>query len=417
MKLMKSFILFCSMLCAAILPCKAQEVPDTIQAEEEYYLYYYRDGIDIKENYLNNAELIKRIKKVLSLSPCIDSVKIYAYASPEGPFKRNKWLAQKRVEAAREFILANVPSDSTLRPENVYLYPMGENWEGLKEELESNYYRPNRNEVMDIINSTISNEEKKLKLIALDDSTYEYIIRFHMPRLRIATWVCVYRPTPELHVDTPLQATLKLPLAKIPASIDKEINTDMKMPPDTYVWSRLYIKTNALALGMGIANIAAEIDLGERWSVTLPVYYSAWDYFTSTIKFRTFAVRPEARYWFSDGHKGLFAGAHLGMTYFNYAFGGDYRYQDKNKETPSLGGGLSVGYRMPISKNERWALEFTLGAGVYSLQYDKFDNTDNVRDGLMVDTKEKTYWGIDQAAVTFSYAIDLKKKIKKGGAK
>ncbi|MEE1308569.1 MAG: DUF3575 domain-containing protein, partial [Bacteroidaceae bacterium] len=110
----------------------------------------------------------------------------------------------------------------------------------------------------------------------------------------------------------------------------------------------------------------------------------------------------------------FFAGAHFGLTYYNFAFNGDYRYQDHGGTTPAIGGGLSVGYRMPISKDNRWRMEFSLGAGVYPLHYDVFHNTKKTKDGLMTETIKKTYWGIDQAAISFLYTFDLKKK---GGLK
>ena len=51
-----------------------------------------------------------------------------------------------------------------------------------------------------------------------------------------------------------------------------------------------------------------------------------------------------------------------------------------------------------------------IGAGVYQLHYDKFFNTDNTKDGLLVESIKKTYWGLDQATVSLSYSFDLKKK-------
>ena len=181
--------------------------------------------------------------------------------------------------------------------------------------------------------------------------------------------------------------------------------------PQPEGWTRhLYLKSNALGLGMAIANIAAEIDLAKHWSFTLPVYYSAWDYFKSTIKFRTFAVQPELRYWPSENNNGFFAGAHFGLAYYNFAFDDDYRYQDHNRETPAIGGGASIGYRLSISKNHRWKMEISIGAGVYPLHYDKFHNTPKTKDGLMTESIKKTYWGIDQAAVSLAYTFDLKMK-------
>ena len=182
--------------------------------------------------------------------------------------------------------------------------------------------------------------------------------------------------------------------------------------PEVKTWTRqLHVKTNVLGLGLGIANAAVEFDLGKHWSFNLPVYYSAWDYFKTTIKFRTLAVQPEFRYWFKPENEGWFVGAHFGYASYNIALDGDYRYQDHDRETPAMGGGLAFGYRTHISKNKRWKMEFTLGGGYYPLQYDKFHNTPNVKDGLMVESCiEKNYLGLDQASVSFLYTFDLKKK-------
>ena len=170
---------------------------------------------------------------------------------------------------------------------------------------------------------------------------------------------------------------------------------------------RVLVKTNAPAWGMLISNVAAEIDLDPHWSLNLPVYYSALNYFTSTIKFRTFSLQPEVRYWFSEENEGWFVGAHLGMAYFNFATDGAYRTQDHKGHSPAFGGGIAGGYRMPLSANKRWKIEFSLGAGVYSLYYDRFRNRHN---GLLVDTKRKAYLGIDQVPISFVYTFYLKKK-------
>ena len=172
-----------------------------------------------------------------------------------------------------------------------------------------------------------------------------------------------------------------------------------------------YLKTNTIGWGLLIANLAGEMDWGKHWSFVLPVYYSACNYFTSEVKFRTLTLQPELRYWFRNNHTGWYTGAHLGASWFNLAAGGDYRYQDHRRETPALGGGAAVGYRTHLSKNKRWKLEFALGGGAYTVDYDKFHNTPVTEDGLMVASSvKKTYWGIDQAAVSIAYAFHLKKK-------
>ena len=169
------------------------------------------------------------------------------------------------------------------------------------------------------------------------------------------------------------------------------------------------IKTNAMGVGLLMVNAAVEIDFAKQWSFHLPVYYSGWNYCTSTIKFRTLSFQPEVRYWFEKKHR-WFVGAQFGLGYYNLAFDGKYRYQDHDGETPALGGGLSVGYRIPLSENKRWQVEFVLGGGAYRLHYDRFYNEKNVADGQLYDTKKKTYWGLDNVAVSFSYRFELKKR-------
>ena len=177
---------------------------------------------------------------------------------------------------------------------------------------------------------------------------------------------------------------------------------------------QLSLKSNLLGWAMGVSNFAVEIDMAEHWSFHLPLYYSAWNYFKPTTKFRILATQPEIRYWFSENNENFFLGAHFGMAYFNVAAGGAYRYQDHYKKTPALGGGLTVGYRMPIRKNSNWKVEFSVGAGGYSVHYDRFHNTPDATKGLMVDNVKTTYWGIDNVSISFLYSFDLKRK---GGRK
>jgi hypothetical protein len=152
-----------------------------------------------------------------------------------------------------------------------------------------------------------------------------------------------------------------------------------------------------------------EFELGNYLSLSIPVSYSAINYFKPTIKFRNFSVQPELRVWPMKNSDGLFLGAHMGFAYYNFAFDGDWRYQDHEGTSPTLGGGLSVGYRLPISHNGNWKLEFAVGAGVYPLYYDVFQNVNNVKEGLLLDTRNKTYIGLDNVTIGISYRIPLKK--------
>lgn len=172
-----------------------------------------------------------------------------------------------------------------------------------------------------------------------------------------------------------------------------------------YVWSRhsVYVKTNALAWACAITNVEVELRLAMHWSVNMPVQYSAWNYGTSRRKFRTLSFFPGARYWLSPDNNGVFFGAHFGIAQYNVATKIRDRIQDHNGHNPALGGGLSVGYRLPLKKNDHWNFEINAGAGIYALYFDRFHNEKN---GLRTSTERRTFWGLDQLSLSVAYRFD-----------
>lgn len=163
---------------------------------------------------------------------------------------------------------------------------------------------------------------------------------------------------------------------------------------------------------MLIANIQGEMDIIDHLSVMLPVYYSGWNYFKSDLKLRAFVVLPELRCWVWPDNQGLFFGAHGGFAYYNYAKGGEWRYQDHNADTPAWGGGITIGYRLPVRESSPWQFEFSAGYGIYHLDYDIYVNRPN---GLLAGRRKRTFFGVDNVAVTLSYRFDQKRMRKGGG--
>ena len=376
----------------------------------------------IDSAYSNNAvrmqeiiDFLEAIRRDSTIN--IVEVSFCGAASPEGSDQLNRKLARGRLTALERLVRKEVDIPDSLITHNDSYIP----WDYLKSQIEDSELL-HKDEVIAILeeearlvdyhypNLHIDNSIVKLKNLD-NGKVWQQMNNLFFERMRNACAVFVtYKkeiPLVEEPVIVPDTAVDESPveIVRDTTSVVDNIVTEVKE------WShKLYIKTNAIGLGLGIANVAVEIDLAKHWSFTLPVYYSAWDYFKTTIKFRTAAIQPEFRYWLSEENNGFFAGAHFGLAYYNLALDGDYRYQDHNRETPAIGGGVSIGYRLPISRNNRWRVEFSLGAGVYSSHYDKFYNTPNTKDGLLIENIKKTYWGIDQAAVSFSYMFDLKKK-------
>ena len=169
----------------------------------------------------------------------------------------------------------------------------------------------------------------------------------------------------------------------------------------------IYLKSDLVGLGLLVLNAAVEWQLNHRWSVQLPVYYSDQNYFQRESKFRVFAIYPGVRYQFLQV-PGLFIGVHSGLAYYNVALNDDWRYQNHDRKSPAIGGGLEVGYRFRFTS--KWGIEVMAGAGMYRLHYDKFHNEQGDR---WVKTIKKTYTGIDRLAVSIYRWFECNNK--KGG--
>lgn len=84
-----------------------------------FSLYYRNDSSEIEENYSSNAAHLAEIRRHLQTSPRIDSITIYAYASPLGVYEYNVWLSKRRAISARDFILRHLPPSSGLTVDKI----------------------------------------------------------------------------------------------------------------------------------------------------------------------------------------------------------------------------------------------------------------------------------------------------------
>ena len=170
---------------------------------ENFAIYYRFDDIRFDQTYLSNKETAARIKNYLLSSPRIDSITIYAWASPEGAFKHNEWLSKERAKTAKQFLLSHSPDSAKLNSGKVKISPLAENWPGLEKLVQENYHRHDREKVLKILRAdNISDETRKWRLKQLDGGyTWRFLLRNYMPQLRAATWICVWaevaQPLPE----------------------------------------------------------------------------------------------------------------------------------------------------------------------------------------------------------------------------
>lgn len=364
-------LLFCLLTVVALCcPFHANAETDSVNSDR-YALYYYHDRIDLQEDYLDNAMQMARIKDMLLHSPHIDSIAIYAYSSPEGSPKWNNWLAVKRAEAAKAFILSNLSNDSILHPENIILHPMGENWEGLYEELYANYHLLNRDAVLRIMRAKVGTETKKWRLQSLDGGyTYTWIIRNHMPRLRVATWICVYMQKPDFVAPViedykPDLGTIRIDTLPLPELLPLPVAEKRKS-------TMFALKTNLLYDAVTALNAEVEVPIGKRFSVMVEDVFPWWKAGPNGNKYclQMWTMSVEPRWWFyrkgmNDRLQGHFVAPYVMSGKYDLQWDTSICYRGYGWSA-----GLTYGYSMPLCK---WLnMEFSMSVGYLSASYQHY---------------------------------------------
>lgn len=389
-------------------------LPADSTRNDTYSLYYYRDRIDLQEDYLDNALQMFRIREFLNSSSRIDSIVIYAYASPEGSPKRNKWLSERRAEVAKDYVLSQLPNDSVLLPDNVILRPMGENWDGLYEELESNYHKPNRDKVLRIVRAKVSTETKKWRMQNLDNGyTYNWIIRHHMPALRVATWICVYAPYEALHLDTVPETMAKmeeLPLLDSTALLPVDLATTFHRK-STFV----ALKTNLLYDAVTALNVELEVPIGKRFSVMVEDVFPWWSFGPNGNKYcqQMWTMSVEPRWWFyrkgmNDRLQGHFVAPYVMSGKYDLQWDTSICYRGYGWSA-----GLTYGYSMPLCK---WLnMEFSMSIGYLNASYQHYQPSPDY-EHLYKDPDNAgrlTYIGPTKLKVSLVVPIKLSRRTRK----
>lgn len=386
---------------------------------QSFHIDYRLDSISIDSTYMNNKARLPEVREFMehirdNKDLRLDSIMFTGTASPDGYIERNQWLSVNRLDRFKKYIRQYYDVPDSIIFLNSAFIP----WDRFREGVEASDI-PARDRVLEILAMpadtvkwfrNMHTDRRLLLLRSLDKGRVWEQLKPILAQNRYAEAVFHY---------SYLLPSIDMPGLDVAARVYELPRFPSYLNLGEFWIRRLYVKTNFVQWALAIANLSVEIDLARHWTFALPMFYSKWDYFTPKIRFRVAGFMPEFRYWFnSRQNDGWFVGAHFGYSYYNQGYGGEYRYQDFEGKTPTMGGGLAFGWRKQFGSGNRWRLEFSLGAGVYPLHYDVFENTQDYRDGKLIDTRRKTYIGLDQASVSIGYAFDLWKYYRrKGGAR
>ena len=351
-------------------------------------IYYPVNKVTIYENYMDNPVELEKIKRHLAESPRIDSITIYSYASPEGPYSWNKWLARERGKTAKRYILANIPEFRNFPDSLIKLDPTAENWAGMREEIVRLYDRYDKEQVLEIIDRPGITDEQRKQLLKEQSWgwSWKFILSRIMPQLRHATWIAVWCPIESkmskfkpMDPISPIQPTaypfnIDTPAIQIPKM---ELNFPPIIPEARDTVTILALKSNLLYDAVTWLNFSVEAPIGDNFSLLYYHQFPWWRWGESRNEFcnRFLSIGGEARWWFApqpqpstpkrkirDRLVGHFLGVYGESGKWDFEHKREICYQGEHWSV-----GLSYGYSFPISRNLN--LELSISGGYASIAY------------------------------------------------
>ena len=350
----------------------------------------------------------------------ISRVIVYASASPEGSMELNERIAYSRAQNIAEYLSLTLRFD----PSHFEVHFNDLDWALFERLVREDPYVPMRRQLLPLI------EDRDLRRIKVErfQRTWDYLLENIFPEMRSTVVVFEYEamaplpavekpvvivvppaPEPVQPAPAPAPVVTEPVVIVVPPPLPDDDELDLEYDfSDKWPWS-CYLKTNLPALGLLDANLAFEVEMGRHLSFSLPVYYSAADWFSVQNKFRVFGTQPELRFWFRDNFSGPFLAAHGTFGYYNIALQSEtFRIQDRDGCHPAYGGGFNFGWKFRLDRNraDRWGLELSIGGGYLNLDYDLFYNVEN---GRYSASEVRNYIGLDHASIALTYRIGKKR--------
>ena len=158
--------------------------------EKRYNIFFPINSSYVDSTFSNNSHTIETIRQDIrntftgdtTFNYQTDSVLIIATSSPDGSVEFNRNLARRRAESTSRLILDLFPESPAL---NIKVQYVDEDWDGLRQILKSSQDFPQRHEMLRIIESSLSADDKEKSLRGCSEG-WEYVIINHIYALRNA---------------------------------------------------------------------------------------------------------------------------------------------------------------------------------------------------------------------------------------
>ena len=180
-----------------------KESPKIRHAEGSAYIDFPVNKTNINRDYHDNRSEINEILQTIELvknnpNVQITDIEIHGYASPEGSYSHNKYLAQARAKSLTDY----VKSLAKINPNVFSVTSTPEDWDGLIAILEESDL-PDRYELIEIAKDNyLTPDEKEKRMKSQYRHSYDYMLENWFPYLRRSDYNISY----SVRVFTPQEA-------------------------------------------------------------------------------------------------------------------------------------------------------------------------------------------------------------------
>lgn len=160
----------------------------------------------------------------------------------------------------------------------------------------------------------------------------------------------------------------------------------------------LSLRTNLLRLATLTPDIGAEWCIGGSWSVLVDGSYTSWSWADMKRRHALWEVAPQVRRYIGAG-EGAGNCGYIGAMFKTGSF--NYKQSRLGRQGDIIGGGVVGGYRLNLGN--ALALDFSLGLGCLSTEYEKYEVVRGVR--VRRGDGDTLWWGPISAGVTLVWTV------------
>ena len=344
-------------------------------------IHFRLDDIKLDYTYLDNDVSFTQLADVIDSIGVgsILSIELISQSSPEGSYRHNKWLTERRAQVVYDSLVFRYTNLEPL----LNIRKIAESWDDLRCYVvaDSILSEESKRKILSVIDGAYSEPDaaelamkKSLGTDPYVGDLYKYLFATYYPVIR-NTAICI----------THFYGAFK-PVGFARTDQLKGAVPDIYYPPNKIECyqerrSLLAVKTNILynlffTPDLGYAPIwNVELELypksAGRWSCLLEYEFPWYEKEQKHQYLQLLNLQLEARRYFKsdNGYSGHYLSVYSMANLYDICL----NTNGSGFQGEGFGAGVGYGYVLPLGEKRRWKLEFSVKGGFYESYYDPYD--------------------------------------------